>query len=177
MATIKVTGAVVKQSVNAINAIEVSNAVAAPLVVRGGKEIVAPSVNVQRVADLLGQAPTVGRIAIARVVSQSIPPGNRVPKGTPVDLVLMPAGQIPIGIVDNVHRDLANKSIQDVYSTLTNSAVVNIVDKYESADTVSAADKAAFTTAVANIMTINDQSSDTSFATAFQSMKSLQAFG
>jgi hypothetical protein len=41
-----------------------------------------------------------------RVVSQSVPPGTAVPLGASIDLVMAPAGDLPIGIVTGTHAAL-----------------------------------------------------------------------
>ena len=60
-----------------------------------------------RVSDLIGRLGPIDRIKVPRVVSQSIPPGTRIPKGTPVDLVMVPVSDIDFGLFETVHEDRA----------------------------------------------------------------------
>src|SRR5260370_9603333 len=74
---------------------------------RGGKEITAPAFNQNRIDDFLAHASTLPRVFVQVAVSQSIPAGRLVPKGTPVDIVLVPMSNIHFGLFDQTHADLA----------------------------------------------------------------------
>src|SRR5215475_11003500 len=77
----------------AIN-VDVGDKTVVPTVVRDGQEVQPPPLNPAKVGDLLTRLQPITRINIPRIMSQSIPPGTRVQKGTPVDIVLLPVSDI-----------------------------------------------------------------------------------
>jgi hypothetical protein len=167
----------------ATRAVDVGEAATAPVIVRGGVALTAPTFDTKKVADLISTLPPIVRVALPRAVSQSIPGGTRVPKGTPVDIVLVAVTDIPFSVIDGVHIDLAQRSLADVQPVLLDPKVAAILNKNVDASQVSDADKQILTgvlqtqlNAPGNPFVINDQVPASSFATAFQSLKMAQAF-
>ena len=147
-----------------------------PTVIRGGQEVKSPQLNVDKVSDLVTRLVPITRIMVPRVVSQSIPAGTRIPKGTPVDLVLIPVSDIDFSLLTTVHDDLKAKTIDSMLPLLSDPAIVPILQK-DSVDNLTDAEKATLTSKLAPLgVTVDNTVSGKSLSLAFQSLQSAKAF-
>ncbi len=147
-----------------------------PTVVRAGEEVKPPALNIEKVSDLVGRMVPITRVKVPRVVSQSIPAGTRIPKGTPVDLVLVPVSDIDFSLLDTVHDDLKAKSIDSVLPLLSDPAVEPILKK-DSVGNLTDAEKATLTSKLGGIgVTVDNTVTGKSLDLAFQSLQSAKAF-
>ena len=147
-----------------------------PTVIRGGQEVKSPQLNVDKVSDLVTRLVPITRIMVPRVVSQSIPAGTRIPKGTPVDLVLIPVSDIDFSLLTTVHDDLKAKTIDSMLPLLSDPAIVPILQK-DSVDNLTDAEKATLTNKLAPLgVTVDNTVSGKSLGLAFQSLQSAKAF-
>jgi hypothetical protein len=155
--------------------VDVSDRPVIPSILRGGVVLTAPAVNPAKVDELIGRLGPIQRITLPRVLSQSIEAGTRVPRGTPVNIVLVPVNDIPFGIFDNVHAQLAGRSVSAVAAVLANPQVSPILSKDPA--TVTEAERSTITQALGAIdVGVNDADPTTSFNAAFESLKVAQAF-
>jgi hypothetical protein len=156
--------------------VEVSDVLAAATILRAGKEVTAPTFNAAKMADFLGHTQPVPHGLQPVTVSQSIPPGTRVAKGTPVDLVLLAASEIPFGLFDKAHADLAGKVVTDVLPILSDPQVGPLLDK-GSAAALSEQEKTTLKTALAaKGITVSDTDATRSLDLAFSSLAGARAF-
>jgi hypothetical protein len=156
--------------------VDVGAATVVPTVVRAGEEVKSPQLNTDKVSDLVTRLVPITRIKVPRVVSQSIPAGTRIPKGTPVDLVLVPVSDIDFSLLTTVHDDLKAKSIESVLPLLSDPAVEPILKK-DSVANLTDAEKATLTSKLAPIgVTVDNTVAGKSLDLAFQSLQSAKAF-
>src|SRR6266436_10302063 len=87
-----------------------------------------------RIDDFLAHVSTLPRLFVPVAVSQSIPAGTLVPKGTPVDIVLVPMSNIHFGLFDQTHADLAVHPVTDVLPIIQDAAVAPALAKSSAAD-------------------------------------------
>lgn len=92
-------------------------------VVRDGIPIGALKIDPDVLADVVVQRPVVN----FRVVGQSIAAGTPVPQGTTVDVTLARPGQLPIGVVTGVHRDLKELTVEEGFSRFVNPATRRVL--------------------------------------------------
>ncbi|HEX4964773.1 MAG TPA: hypothetical protein VF173_28430 [Thermoanaerobaculia bacterium] len=146
-----------------------------PTIVRDGKAVAPPAFNPALVDDLIAHTVPLVRTQVPVAVSQSIPAGTRVAKGTPVDLVLMPVTQIPFTVFTQFHPDLATKNVSDLLPVVADPQVAPLLDLDPA--TLTAAQKTVITTAL-TAKGVNVVETDTSrnFASAFQSLQSVRVF-
>jgi hypothetical protein len=111
---------------------------------------------------------------VTKVVSQSVPPGTAVPKGTSIDIVLVQPGFLPTNVFTDTHTGLAGQPIGAVFENFlqNNPELRNVVARNDSPDTLSDADKSAIQAAFA---AQNVPLSDTPGQTMEQGFKTLQA--
>jgi hypothetical protein len=157
--------------------IDVGATTVVPTIVREGKEVIAPIFNTNRIDDFLQHTSTLPRLLIPVAVSQSIPAGTMVAKGTPIDIVFVPMSNINFGLLDIAHDDLKALAVTDpkVQSILADTQVTGILAKAE-AD-VTADEKKVLSDKLKTInINVDDSISGKSFNLAFESLKSAQAF-
>ena len=92
---------------------------------------------------VVGQA-TAKPPSVTKVVSQSIPPGTQVPKGTAVDIVLVEPFDLPSAIAKDGHSGLEKLTIGQVAEQflLEDAAVRGVIARNQRAETLTADDKA-----------------------------------
>lgn len=158
--------------------LEVGAAPAKAKVVREGYQVPAVGLNKQAAEFFIDNLRPLDPKQTPRVVTQSIPSGTKVTRGTTVDLVLAPPSDIPFGIFDNVHRDLRERSVSDlVDGMLQNATVRQTLLKYEKPEDVPAAEKALLQTEFGKAqVTIDEAQADASFAAAYNSARGALAF-
>jgi hypothetical protein len=155
--------------------IDVSESPPPPTIIRDGREITAPALNPKRIDDFISHAVPIVRSHVPVAVSQSIPSGTRVAKGTPIDLVLTAVTDLPWQVFDQFHADLTGKTVAYVLPIVADPAVAPLLDKTPA--TLSVEEKATVTRALA-VKGINVVETDVNrnFAVAFQSLRSARAF-
>jgi hypothetical protein len=156
--------------------VEVGPGTVVSTIVRGGKEIAAPAFNQNRIDDFLAHVSTLPRVFVPVAVSQSIPAGRLVPKGTPVDIVLVPMSNIHFGLFDQTHADLATHAVTDVLPIIQDATVAPALGKASAAD-LTPAEKQTITDKLRSInVAIDDTNPAKTFELAFNSLKGAQAF-
>ena len=117
----------------------------------------------------------IGHTKVPVAVSQSIPAGTRVAKGTPVDLVLAAVADIPFPIFDHFHADLAAKTVADLLPIATDATISPLLDKDEA--TLTAQEKTTIASALAaqNVHVV-DTDPARNLSTALQSLRDTRAF-
>jgi hypothetical protein len=155
--------------------VEVSQAAPPPTIVRDGKAVAPPAFNPALVDDLVAHAVPLVRTQVPVAVSQSIPAGTRVAKGTPIDLVLMPVTQIPFTVFTHFHADLATKNVSDLLPVVADPHVAPLLDRDPS--TLSSDQQTVIKTALtAQGVNVVDTDTSRNFAAAFQSLQSVRVF-
>lgn len=157
--------------------IEISPRPVTSKVVREGFEV--PTVILNKTASTfaIDNLAIVGPRFLPRVVSQSIPPGTKVTRGTVVDFVVVPKQDIPFDIFDNIHAGLIGKGLTQVDPLVENVSVRNVLLKNETAADVTAADKAVLVTEFAKQgITVDEAHPATTFERAFESVRMAVAF-
>ena len=158
--------------------IDVGATTVVPTIVREGKEVVAPVFNPNRIDDFLQHSSTLPRLLIPVAISQSIPAGTMVAKGTPVDIVFAPMSNINFGLLDVVHDDFKNLSVTDTnlqQKVLGDSQVTAILSK--GVADVTPAEKQVISDKLKAInVTVDDNTPGKTFNLAFASLKSALAF-
>jgi hypothetical protein len=155
--------------------VDVSQDAPPPTIVRGGKAVAPPAFNKAQVDDLVSHSVPLVRIQVPVAVSQSIPAGTRVAKGTPVDLVLMPVTQIPFTVFTQFHADLATKNVSDLLPVVADPQVAPLLDLDPA--TLTAPQKAVIKTALtAKGVNVVETDTNRNFAAAFESLQSVRVF-
>lgn len=156
--------------------VEIGDQKVSAVIIRGGKEVKTPTVNVDRVTDFVDNLKPVPRPATPRLVQQSIAPGTFVAAGTPVDLVFVPPADINVGILDGVHIGARDKSILEILGVLDDSGIDTIVAKGDPA-ALTEAEKNAVTSSLAQRgVQVDDSQPDASFDRAYKTLQDVRAF-
>lgn len=89
---------------------------------------------------------------VARVVSQSIPAGAGVPKGTSVDITLIDPTIVSVGVLQNAYTPLASQTLGAVYKNIVRDdpVIQSVLARNTSAATLSEQDQATLTQALSN---------------------------
>lgn len=145
-------------------------------IIRAGEEVKPPKLNTDRVEDFANHLVPLGRVLVPRVVSQSVPPGTRVARGTPVDLVFVPVRDIDFSLFDRAHTDLRARTVESVLPLLADATVAAALQKRSTAD-LSAEEKSALSGTLNQAgIAIDDADPDRSLDLAFESLQSARAF-
>jgi hypothetical protein len=178
-AAVAAAGAAAAASAIAVRniSVEVSDLPIVPTIVREGKEIIPPAFSANRIDDFLAHTSVLPRIRLPVAVSQSIPAGTMVAKGTPVDIVLVPASDIDFGLLQQVHGDLAALPITAALPLVNDPQISPLLARASAAD-LSADEKAIVTNKLKSTLnvTVDDTNPAKTFELAFDSLKSAQAF-
>jgi len=120
--------------------VEVGSKSIEPQIAREGVPLKPIPINPDVFDDFFGGTP----IVTHKVVSQSVPPGTSVPQGTTVHIQLAVPGRIPVGVVQGVITQLAEQSIQDVYTTYIegNTQMNRVLARTAESGVLSATDEA-----------------------------------
>jgi hypothetical protein len=126
----------------------------------------------------LGNVHLVPPVFSQRVVSQSIPPGTRVPQGTSVDLVLAPPTILPMNIVSNVHPGLAPFTLATVYTQFIRDSaeLQGVLSRNTTAPSPSSADGQAIVSALTGLNPPVQATAD-DVAAAFAGLQAAMTFG
>ncbi len=158
--------------------VDISATPAKAKVVREGYQVPAVKPDAKRADFFLDNLPVVDVRRQPRVLSQSIPAGTKVTRGTVVDLVLAPSGIIPFGIFDGIHVELAGRPLDTLINVLDqNPQARQTVLQYERVEDVPAAEREVVRAQLAQAdIGIDDADPQRSFAAAFQSARTALAF-
>jgi hypothetical protein len=147
-----------------------------PIIFRGGKEITPPAFNVDKVDDFISHTSVLPRLELPVTLSQSIPAGTMVAKGTPIDIVLVPASNLTFGLLDQVHEQMANLAITAALPLINDPQVAPLLDK-DAADLNSDQKQLISQKLAATFnITVDDSNPARTFALAFNALKSAEAF-
>jgi len=156
--------------------VDVGEGTVSSTILREGREVRSPELNPRKVEDLLARTVVINRNRVPRIVAQSIPAGTRVPRGTPVDLVLLPVSDIDFSLFDRVHEDFQRRRVEEILPILADPQVEPLLDKARPED-LSEAERATITAKLAPLgITVDDATPAKSFATAFETLQSTRAF-
>jgi hypothetical protein len=155
--------------------VELGEAAQKAQIARDGVGVPQVTLNVDALDDLLAGRPQL----VTKVVSQSIPPGTAVPRGTTVDVVLAQPGVLPIDVIRDPHLSLTGRSLATVYDDFVrdNPGVRNVLARNETAATLSTADRGVIEAAfAAREVPISDEPGRT-IDQAFGSLQAAFTFG
>jgi hypothetical protein len=156
--------------------VDVGTEIVIPTIVRGGHEVPAPAIDPRLVEDVISRYTPIKRIAVPRAVSQSVPPGTRVAKGTPVDLVFVPVIDIDMSVFTGVHADFKARNVADVLPIVEDPVVLPILEKGSFA-TLTDTDKATLTARLtASNIGVVESDVTRNLQTAFNSLQTARAF-
>jgi hypothetical protein len=156
--------------------VDVSTDLVIPVIVRGGHEVPAPKIDTRIVEDVISRYTPLKRIAVPRAVSQSVPPGTRVAKGTPVDLVFIPVADLDMSLFTDVHADFKTRNIAQVLPIVEDAAVRPILEK-ATFDQLTEADRATLTARLgANNIGVVETDPTRTLQVAFNTLQSARAF-
>jgi hypothetical protein len=167
----------VTQTASDIRLIDVSDKPVKAKVVREGYQVPIARIDESKASFFLDNLVAVVPKEQPRVVSQSIPPGTRVTRGTVVDLILAPRITIPFDIFDNVHIGLVGKNIPVLDAVLDDPQVRQALLAAENPDDIPEDQKADIRTKFARAgVEIIDDDPERSFARAFDAGRSALAY-
>lgn len=147
-------------------------------VIRNGSKVGRVDLREDLVLDYVAPERLDPRLEQPRIVFQSIRSGERVPRGTVVDIVLSGRYLINADFIAGSHASLAERSIGDVGDLfLVNPAVEDAVRKATSADDLNADIRGLIEqTAGQNDIPITDTAPDRDFKSLFTAIKAAQTF-
>lgn len=147
-------------------------------IIREGKKVPPVDLKDDLLGDFVAPDRLDDRLAQPRVVYQSIKPGERVVRGTTVDVVLSSVFLIKSDLVAGSHTGLAEHPVGDVaLMFLADEAVGRAVQSAATADDLSQETRKAIEeTAAENDITIDETDSGRDFKALFKSIQAAQAF-
>lgn len=159
--------------------VDVAPVVTQPRIVREGFNVPSVFLDPERSNFFIEDLPVVNLRDEPRVIAQSIAPGTMVPRGTSVNLTVVPANAIKFDIFQNPHTSLANRTVTEIADgILQDPEIRQTLLRYSSADAVPAADRTKLINAFrtqANVE-VNDADAKTNFAAAFNAIRGAIAF-
>lgn len=124
--------------------IEVGDITKVTQVTRDGQLVRAPTLDSERVNDLIDRLVVPPRNRLPRVVGQSVPPGTLVQRGTAVDLTLVSPDDTTFDVFGTVHTALRTKTIGSIL-TATPAPVTAIVNAKPDPATLTTAERTTVT--------------------------------
>lgn len=156
--------------------VDVSEKAVSAVIVREGEQYKAPAVKKASVDDLLSRLKPVERKAVPRVLSQSLPAGTFVARGTPVDLVLVRSADVTMGILEDVHVGLADRTVEELLPVFENPLVKSAMKKGDSSK-ITDTEKQAVEEALAGFqIDIDESDGQKTFDKAFKSLQGARVF-
>jgi hypothetical protein len=159
--------------------IEVSDTPLTSTVVRSGRAVPVAQVNRAQAEEWVGRIIAENPRDVSHVVQQSIAAGSVVPKGTVIDLVLAPVGQVPVYIFANAHSDLAERGVYDLITSaaLQDGDVVDILTRRTHADELSDGERRVVEGALRQLdIEIDDADPRRSLAAAYDTARNALSF-
>ena len=158
--------------------IDLTEKAAKAKVVREGYQVPAATFDKNKADFAFDQFEVLPTKSLPRVVSQSVPAGTKVTRGTVVDLVLVPGDSVPFDIFEGVHADFKGKTVHFMTENmLADAKTRQIFLKYEDPDDLPAADKTflqkEFTE---NGISFDENVADKSFNAAYNTARGALAF-
>lgn len=156
--------------------VDVSDKPVAAVILRDGVQVKAPGVRKDSVEDLIAGLDLVGRKATPRVVSQSLPAGTYVARGTPIDLVMVRPADVSVGVLEDTHEGLKDRSVEDLFFMLDNPLIKKAVDRGD-ASKLSDDEKRAIKSGFEEMgVDIDDQDAGKNLDRAFKSLEGARVF-
>jgi hypothetical protein len=118
-----------------VNRIEVGDTPQAPQVVRDGKFVKALHLDEERVNALVDRLQPPTRFQVARVVTQSVPSGTLVQRGTVVDLTMVRPIDIRYEVFGEVHPQIRTRSVAQILEAMP-AAITQIIANKEDPTTL-----------------------------------------
>jgi hypothetical protein len=157
--------------------IDLSPAPAKAKIVRQGFDVPAVTVDQKKIDQFLGSLILVPTTDLPRVVSQSVPSGTKVTKGTVVDLVLAPRTKIPFSIFDGAHLSLQAKTLDALDPLFSDAAAKKTLLTYSTAAEIQAAEKTHLITALTGAgVQVDDANAGTSLEAALNTARGALAY-
>ncbi|MCA9542146.1 MAG: hypothetical protein KC620_24785, partial [Myxococcales bacterium] len=158
--------------------IEVSDKPVTSTVVRSGKAVPVAAVNAALSNDWVGRIVPEQPQDQAHVVSQSIVAGSVIPKGTVVDLVLAPVGEVPVFIFQGAHADLAQRTVYNLLaSDALDEQVIEVLTKRPRPEEVSDEERRVVTAALQQLDIQLDEGDPTrNYAAGHATLRNALAF-
>jgi hypothetical protein len=176
MANIKLTGPAAAAAKD-IRFVDLSQQTTSAKTVREGYLVPATQVNKQRAEFLIDRLAATPRKDIARVVTQSIPVGTHVARGTAVDLVLAPKQSVPLGIFEAVHVDLRERTIDFLDDVLDDPTVRELTLGFDAPDKMTAAQKKVITDRMEQKnVRVDESNAERSFGAMFEGLRAAAAY-
>lgn len=145
-------------------------------VLRDGREVKAPVLIPEKVFEFVDRLPPVNRFTIPRVLTQGIAPGVKVARGTVVDITCVPATAIKVGLLETSHVALRERTVATVANVI-NDDLATVLSGHESASSLTQADRTKVQTAFNQLqITTDDTRADSSFETAYQTLRDVHVF-
>lgn len=148
------------------------------VIIRDGIEIVTPELDFKKAdAYIDGLAPIVAT-QVPRVLSQSVPTGTRVLKGTAVDLVLVPPYDVELGVIKDAHADMVHYTVPQVQPVLEHPSVAPIVEQFAKSSDLNADQRQMVTNVMTEYLgvTIDDGIQGKSFDAAYRMLRGAKAY-
>jgi hypothetical protein len=158
--------------------IDLTEKTAKAKVVREGYQVPAAAFDKNKAQFAFDQFEALPQKSLPRVVSQSIPEGTKVTRGTVVDLVLVPRASVPFDIFDGVHADFKGKNVEFMTEgMLADAKTRQIFLTYENADDIPAAEEKLLRERFADSgITLDELVEDKSFEAAYNTARGALAF-
>jgi hypothetical protein len=158
--------------------IDLSEKTAKAKVVREGYQVPPATFDKNKAQFEFDQYEILSPKSLPRVVSQGVPAGTKVTKGTVVDLVLVPRSGVPFDIFDRVHSDFMGKNVEFMTEgMLADAKTRQIFLTYEDPDDIPAADKTFLQTQFVNSgITFDEALENKSFKSAYNTARGALAF-
>ncbi len=168
------TGTTGVRALETVRDIEIGQTKTIPNIVRDGFKIPGVSLSEEALRDVLVTLPE----RRARIVSQSIPPGTKVPRGMAVDLVLSDPGRLPGRIIRNGHVAVADRTLTELSEAfLADRTVLAAVARNETAATLSQDELAAIRAAAErNDVGVTEDDPSRSMEALFTTLRNTYAF-
>ncbi len=150
-----------------------------PILLRGGDEVVPPVVLNRQVDEFVGRLIPLPRPQIQRVISQSVPANTRIAVGTAIDLVLVPVGDVNLGLLSGTHPDVATLAVTQLIPAVTEPQVRTLLQKTTDPTTLTNDQKTVIATAfkgAAPNAPIVENDPTRNFAAVFRTLQSVRSF-
>lgn len=160
--------------------VEISDTPKKATIVADGKAVPVPKISDARRAEFLEPLVTPDTRTEMKVISQSIVAGTVVPKGTVVELTLVPFATIPVAVFELPHADLQQYYVADIAlnPAFDNAQVREILTKRDRPEDATEDERAIITAAFQQSfdLVITEDDPERSYARAHNTARSALAF-